>query len=468
MSGQRNRGIIPHCSAQERPWPMPQDLHLLSACDAARLIAEGELTSQDLVKACLTQIGDDPLNAWAHLDPDDALDQARACDQQRASGANLGTLHGVPVALKDIVDTRRFPTERGSPIWAGRQPDTDAALVTLLQKAGAVIMGKTKTTEMAFVHPTDTLNPHNPQRSPGGSSSGSAAAVAAHHVPLAIGTQTGGSVVRPASFCGIYGLKPSRGRIPRSGVFQTSVTLDHVGTFARSLSDLACLTDAVTGFDPGDVASDAEQTANCLVGITAQQTHKPKIAFLDFEFHDQLETDTRACLNAMIAQLGDQVTYVPVPEALSGLVDVHLTIYEYEFCQHLAETLDTRWDDLSDSLKPIVHRGRTISTDHYNNAQTARLHAETACAALFQDFDAIIAPAATGQAPLLASGHTGDPLCCRVWSLAGLPSVTLPLMSGKDALPIGLQLIGAHGQDDHLLRNAAWLDGKVAPCAATR
>jgi len=436
---------------------MKGDLHLLSAVDAADAIRAGRLSSEALVQACLDRIGDDAIHAWTFLDPDLALVQAREMDRIRKSGRATGTLHGVPVGVKDIIDTRFMPTECGSAIFAGRQPETDAIVVNRLREAGAVIMGKTKTTEMAFAHPTDTVNPHDPTRSPGGSSSGSAAAVAAHHVPLAIGSQTGGSVIRPASYCGIYGLKPTRGMISRSGALQTSVTLDHLGTFGRSLADVALLASAIASYDPADVSSLPRPRPDMLAGARAEAPVDPDIAFFDFPFHDLLDSDASDGLDAVVEALGPRVTRLPVSDSLSGLIDVHLTIHEYEFCQHMADVIDSHWDCLSDSLKPIVERGRTISRDQYEDAQTVRHSAEDFCAKHFNDFDAILAPSASGEAPLIASGSTGDPIFCRIWSLTGLPALTAPLLVGENDLPIGIQLIGGAEEDDRLLRTASWV-----------
>ena len=323
------------------------DLHLLTAIDARAAICAGRLSSVAYTQACLDHIGDDPLNAWAHLDAELALSQAREADRIRKAGRATGPLHGVPVGLKDIVDTKSLPTERGSSVFAGRQPQTDATIVERLIEAGAVVMGKTKTTEMAFVHPTDTTNPHDPARTPGGSSSGSAAAVAAHHVPLAIGSQTGGSVIRPASFCGTYGFKPSQGVISRHGVLQTSKTLDHLGVFARSLTDAALLSDVLASFDARDPASLPRPRPQMLTGATSEVPIEPAIAWFDFPFHDLLDADARAGLETVIEALGPQVERLPVSDTLSGLIDVHITIHEYEFCQHLAEVIETKWDHLS-------------------------------------------------------------------------------------------------------------------------
>jgi len=230
------------------------DLHLLSATEAARLIRDGIISSEQFVEACLARIREiDPqVQAWAFLDPDHALAQARAADVLRLSGQPIGALHGVPVAIKDIFDTADMPTEYGSPIYAGRTPSRDATVVSLLRAAGAVIIGKTVTTEFAYFSPGKTRNPHNPERTPGGSSSGSAAAVGANMVPLAIGSQTNGSTIRPAAYCGVVGFKPTHGLISRHRAFALSRTLDHVGLFARSIDDIAWLGEQLTGFDEHD------------------------------------------------------------------------------------------------------------------------------------------------------------------------------------------------------------------------
>src|SRR6266545_1080716 len=229
-------------------------LHWLSASDATRLIRDGVIRSEQLVEACLTRARevDADVQAWAFLDPDHALAQARSADEVRLSGQPIGPLHGVPVGIKDIIDTADMPTENGSVLHAGRTPSRDAAVVSLLRGAGAVIMGKTVTTEFAGRAPGKTRNPHNPAHTPGGSSSGSAAAVAAGMVPLALGSQTNGSTVRPASFCGVYGFKPTHGLIPCHGMFRLSRTLDHVGLFARTIEDLALLAGQLVGYDERD------------------------------------------------------------------------------------------------------------------------------------------------------------------------------------------------------------------------
>jgi Asp-tRNA(Asn)/Glu-tRNA(Gln) amidotransferase A subunit family amidase len=430
----------------------------LTAVEAARKIREGTLLSVDLVKACLTRIDetDGQLKAWAHLNPEHALSQAAELDAIRRAGRPVGPLHGVPVGLKDIIDTHDFPTERGTPIFAGRRPDMDAALVERLREAGAVILGKTATTELAFMHAAETRNPHDPDRSPGGSSSGSAAAVAAYYVPLAIGTQTNGSVIRPASFCGTYGFKPTRGVISRRGVLQTSKSLDQVGVFGRTLEDVALLTNLIGSYDPRDIWSYARPRPKMLEGCRAEAPVEPAFVWLDLPYHDRLTTDARAGFDEVISVLGATVERIPVSKNLIGLVEVQQVIHEYEICHHLETEFAEHWDMVSTSLQPVVERGRTIGDDQYNEALQVMASAVEYFEAFFKDYDAVIAPSAAGEAPKFGTG-TGDPVFCTIWTLCGLPSLNLPLLVGEHGLPIGVQLIGAAEEDDRLLRTANWL-----------
>jgi Asp-tRNA(Asn)/Glu-tRNA(Gln) amidotransferase A subunit family amidase len=429
-----------------------------SAVEATRKIRAGALCSVDLVKACLTRIGetDGQLKAWAHLDPEYALSQAEEMDAIRRAGRPVGALHGVPVGLKDIIDTRDMPTERGTPIFSGRKPADDAAVVERLRDAGAVILGKTASTELAFMHAAETRNPHNPEHSPGGSSSGSAAAVAAYHVPLAIGTQTNGSVIRPAAFCGTYGFKPTRGVISRRGVLQTSVSLDQVGVFGRTLEDVALLTDVIGAYDPSDPTSYARPRPKMLEGSRAEVPVEPDFVWFDLPFNDRLDADAREGLDEVIEALGARVERIPVSENMTGLIEVQRVIHEYEICHHLENTFAEHWDMVSTSLQPVIKRGRTIGDDQYEEAVQVMASAAGYFAEFFNDFDAVIAPSATGEAPKFGTG-TGDPIFCTIWTLCGLPSLTMPLLAGENGLPVGVQLIGAAEQDDRLMRTAGWV-----------
>ncbi len=436
----------------------------LSACESARKIKDGSLSSVNLVKACLARIEetDGQLKAWVHLDPEHALKQAEELDQIRRSGRPVGRLHGVPVGLKDVIDTHDFPTERGTKVYSGRKPEKDAALVERLREAGAVILGKTATTEFAFMHPAETRNPHNQSYSPGGSSSGSAAAVAAFHVPLAIGTQTNGSVIRPASFCGTYGFKPTRGVISRRGVLRTSQSLDQVGVFGRMLEDVALLTDVIGGFDPADSLSYPRPRPEMLVGSRAAVPVEPELVWFDLPFNDRLTDDAKAGLEEVVNALGARIDKVPVSENMIGLVEIQNTIQAYELCQHLDKQFTAHWDKLSETLQSAVERGRKISRSQYDEAIEILSSASEYFELFFKDYDAIIAPSAAGEAPKFEDG-TGDPVFCTIWTLCGLPAVNLPLLVGENDLPVGVQLIGTAEEDDRLLRTANWVLQELQP-----
>ncbi|MGC1502711.1 MAG: amidase [Sulfitobacter sp.] len=445
---------------------MIKDAYNLSAADAQAHFTAGRLTSVQLVQSCLDRIKetDGMIKAWAFLDPDAAMAQAAECDRIRKSGMATGPLHGIPVGLKDIIDTARMPTERGTPIFKGRQTAAVARLVEHLREAGAVIMGKTVTTELAFVHANETRNPHNPAHSPGGSSSGSAAAVAACHVPLTVGTQTNGSVIRPASFCGVFGFKPTRGVISRDGLLQTSVSLDQVGCFGRTLADVAVLTDVIGSYDQRDPASFARPRPDMAAGAAADAPVTPDFAWFDLPFNDRLSADAREGFDAVLDILGPQVTRMQPADTLSNLVAVQARIHEYEIAQHQAEVFNTHWDQISDTLKPVITRARQITKTEYEDALEVKASAEAFFTDFFIEFDAIIAPSAAGEAPKFGNG-TGDPIFCTLWTLAGLPCVSLPLLVGETGLPIGVQLIGPAEKDNRLLRTARWLQNHLAQAA---
>ena len=445
---------------------MIRNSYTLTASEALAAIASGRLSSVELVKSCLARIAetDGEIKAWAFLDEGAALAQAAECDRIRIAGLATGSLHGIPVALKDIIDTAKMPTQRGSVIFEGRQTDHVARLVELLREAGAVVMGKTVTTEFAFVHANETRNPHNPDHTPGGSSSGSAAAVAAMHVPLAIGTQTNGSVIRPASFCGVFGFKPTRGVISRDGILQTSVSLDQVGCFGRSLADVALLTDAIGGYDQRDAVSFARPRPNMSAGAAADAPVTPALAWFDLPFNDRLSDDALDGIDAVIEILGPSVERMAAADTLSDLVAVQATIHEYEIAQHQAEVFETHWNQISDTLRPVITRARTITKTQYDDALAVKTSAEGFFKAFFMDYDAIIAPSAAGEAPTFGNG-TGDPIFCTLWTLAGLPCISLPMLVGETGLPIGVQLIGPAEKDDRLLRTARWLQTHIADAA---
>ena len=448
------------------------NLHLLSASEAARLIRDGIISSQQLIEACLAQVRekDAQVQAWAFLDPDHALAQARAADEWRLQGRPTGPLHGVPVGVKDIFDSADMPTENGSALYAGRTPSSDATVITMLRAAGAVIMGKTVTTEFAYFFPGKTRNPHNPEHTPGGSSSGSAAAVAAEMVPLALGSQTNGSTIRPAAFCGVVGFKPTYGLISRHGILPLSRTLDHVGLFARSIDDIALLAAQLVGYDERD--PDTRPRARIpFVEVAAEEPPLPPMfAFVKTPYWERVDEDTKEGLAELIEQLGEQVEEIELlPSATlrpgSGQADaweLHRTIMEAEMAANLEREWDKGRDRLSEQLRAQLERGRNVRAIDYQRAlsQIAPIH-ESFVELFEQRYDAILTPAATGAAPRGLSS-TGDPVFCTLWTLCGMPAISLPLLQSANELPLGVQLVGPRDGDARLLRTARWLAARVA------
>lgn len=430
----------------------------LAATQAATEIARGALSAEEYTRACLDRIAavDNEIHAFAHLDPEHALSQARALDERKANGEPLGPLHGVPVAVKDIIDTSDYPTECGSPVLSGRRPFHDASVVAKLRAAGAVIIGKTVTTEFAYFNPGKTRNPHDPERTPGGSSSGSAAAVAAGMVPLALGSQTNGSVIRPAAFCGVFGLKPSHGLVSRAGVLTLSRALDHVGTFARSLADTALLLEVIAGYDPCDPDTRPVSTAHFRAVQSEKWPLTPRFAFVRTPIWSKADETTRKAFDDLAARLGDACLTVDLPERFAGAWDAQRVIMAVEMAHNLGPIADRGGEAISKVLRDFIAAGRQASAVQYLKALDEGRWLATAFADVFRECNAIITPAARGVAPK-GLGATGDPAFCSLWTLTGLPAVTLPMLTGDEGMPLGVQLVGAAGDDARLLRNARWL-----------
>src|SRR5918996_2236203 len=339
----------------------------LSALAAAELLRAGKISALELTEACLARIAqrEPEVQAWAFLDPEHARRRARAADEMRKRGRPLGPLHGIPVGVKDIIDTHDMPTENGTVLHAGRRPSEDATIVSLLRGAGAVIIGKTVTTELAVYAPNKTRNPHNAEHTPGGSSSGSAAAVAAGMVPLAIGTQTNGSVIRPASFCGVYGYKPSHGLIPRTGVLAQSPPLDTVGVMAASLADLALLAEPLMAFDAKDPASRPSARPRLLEVLREAPPVPPKLAFVRTPVWDQADEDTRAGFAELVEHLGEQVEELPLSASFDDAIEMHRTIMEADLARSFARYERGR-DRLSARLCEMIERGQEVRALDYN------------------------------------------------------------------------------------------------------
>jgi Asp-tRNA(Asn)/Glu-tRNA(Gln) amidotransferase A subunit family amidase len=430
----------------------------LSLSEAAADIRGGRITSAELVGDCLRRIEevDSKVRAWAFLDRDHAMRQAEAADQHRQAGRALGPLHGVPIGIKDIFDTGDMPTEFGSPLWAGRTPRRDAAAVARLRSAGAVVMGKTVTTEYAYYHPGKTRNPHDPERTPGGSSSGSAAAVAAHMVPGAIGSQTNGSVIRPAAFCGVVGFKPTHGLIARSGALLLSRTLDHVGVFARSVADAALLAETLAGFDQEDADTRPIARPPFVEVAASEPPLPPRFAFVRSPAWKHAEPVTPEAFGELVEALGDAASEVEIGQGFERAIDMHRVIMEVEMAHNLRRDFEKGAEKLSPVLRKLIERGRAYPAIDYMHAVAGSAPLNQILDAVFDEYDAILTPAAPGEAPR-GLHSTGNPVFCTIWTYLGTPAVTLPLMQGEHGMPLGVQLVARRGNDARLLRTAAWL-----------
>ena len=434
------------------------NLALISATEAAAAIRAGKITSEELVSACLDYIAaiEERIGAWAYLDPDHALKQAREADRALQEGKALGALHGVPVGVKDIFDTKDMPTEDGTVLHAGRQPAEDATAVALLREAGAIILGKTVTTELAVYAPGKTRNPHDPERTPGGSSSGSAAAVAASMAPLAIGTQSNGSVIRPASYCGIYGYKPSHGLISRHFVLQQSRPLDQVGVFARTIEDAALIAEQIMAFDDRDPDTRPRARPNLIEMLAGEPPVQPRLAFVKTPMWDQADTDTKEAFAELVAHLGENVGEVKLPDIFNDTVAQHRTIMEADLARSFEREYAHGKDKLSSILREMIERGQKVLAVDYNHAVSLIPVLNRAFDNVFDWYDAILTPAATGEAPV-GLESTGSPIFCTIWTLCGMPAISLPLLQGAHGMPMGVQLVGSKGDDARLLRTARWL-----------
>jgi Asp-tRNA(Asn)/Glu-tRNA(Gln) amidotransferase A subunit family amidase len=419
------------------------DLFTLSARDAASRVAGGTATAESLTRACLDRIAEreSVIGAWEFLDPDRAIAEAR----ERDRATTRGPLHGVPIGVKDVMDTQDMPTAYGSPIYRGHRPAADAACVALARAAGAVVIGKTVTTEFATFHPGKTANPHNPAHTPGGSSSGSAAAVADLMVPLAFGTQTAGSVIRPASYCGVVGYKPSFGTIARTGVKPLSDSLDTVGVMARNVADAAFFAAVLSDRPALTIKGDLPP---------------PRIALYRTPEWRHAEPGTIAALDHAATRLGRAgaaAIEVAVPPEHEGLGEAQKIIMDYESARCLAYEYATRPQNLSASLRERIAVGRAHNAETYDAARRLVAKARDGLRAFFGEFDALLVPAAPGEAPK-GLERTGDPVFNRSWTMLHVPCVTVPAWHGVGGLPVGVQLVGREGEDALTLRAAAFLE----------
>ena len=419
-------------------------LERLTASEAATRLAGGTLTAEALTRACLEQArAGAEIKAWAWLDPEQALAKARAVDR----AGRKGLLAGVPVGVKDVIDAVDMPTEHGSPIYRGNRPYADAACVALIRAAGGVILGKTVTTEFANRHPGPTVHPHNAAHTPGGSSSGSAAAIADFQVPLALGTQTGGSTIRPAAFCGVIGYKPSFGEFSRVGIKLQCHNLDTLGIICRSLEDVALLRGVLLAQEPHRFDRDAGP---------------PTVGFCRTPAWEHADSDTCALLEhaaSVLSTAGAKVREVTLKPA--DILDHHRCIFEFEAARNYAYEFELHGEKLSPALREgLLAPGRELPLAAYieaiETAEAFRGYLDD----LFAGVDVLLAPSAAGEAPE-GLGSTGDARFNAIWTLAWTPCLTLPAGNSRKGLPLGIQLVGARFRDEALLDAAAWVEGRL-------
>jgi Asp-tRNA(Asn)/Glu-tRNA(Gln) amidotransferase A subunit family amidase len=428
-------------------------LNELSATEAARMIAERAITSEQLVRACLDRIEarEPAVKAWSVLDPKAAIRQAK----ERDKGPVLGPLHGVPIAVKDVLDTYDLRTEMGSPIYAGHQPSGDASCVALVRAAGAVILGKTVTAEFAHMAPGPTTNPHNPQHTPGGSSSGSAAAVADFMAPVAFGTQTGGSVQRPSSFCGIVGYKPTFGIVNRAGLKFAAENLDTIGLMARTLDDIALVRAVLIGS-----SSDTAEGAHA--ALTA-----PRVGLCRTYLWDKASAETQAAVEDAAARLrgaGAQVEELALPDDFRGLSEAREVLNDVERARAMAYEWHHHRDRLSPQLMRCIAAGLQTSCEKYVEALRLAGHCRIQLDMALAGIDVLLAPTASGEAPA-GLGWTGDSAFQGIWTILHVPTVSLPTHTGPNGLPVGVQLVAPRYRDEALLRSAAWVWNALGPAA---
>ena len=415
----------------------------LSATECAAAIAAGRLKSESLVAACLDRIQsrDSTIHAWAHCDPDLALAQARERDAQ----SPRSRLHGIPIGVKDVIDTADMPTEYGSPIYKGHRPGADAACVAQVRELGGVILGKTVSTEFATRHPAKTRNPRNPDHTPGGSSSGSGAAVADKMVAIAFGTQTSSSIIRPGSYCGVVAYKPTFNLVNRAGLKFLAESLDTIGVLTRTVPDAAMIVEELSGAEPARFAEAGQL--------------KLRIGFCRTPYWNQADRPTQSAIldaSPVLARAGARMSDVELAGEFTGLADLQIVVSSYEFYRALAYER-TRFPHLvSESLTQRIRGGAGVTRTEYEHAQQIAARCRAKLDDVYRDCDVLISPSATGEAPR-GLESTGDPIFGLTWTLMHGPAITLPVFTGPTGLPIGLQVTGPRGADARTLVAAEWI-----------
>lgn len=436
-------------------------LHTLGVADIAALVRRRDVSPVDVVNACLARIDalEPDIRAWVTLDRQGALAAASRCEQALQRGEAVGALAGVPVGLKDIIYTAGMRTTAGSRVYANFVPDYDATVTVRLRAAGALLMGKVVTTEFATADPSPTRNPWNTAHTPGGSSSGSAAAVGARMLPAALGSQTGGSTLRPASYCGVVGLKPTYGRISRYGVIPVSWCLDHVGILVRSVEDAALVLHAIAGHDPNDASSLTQPVGDYLAAVHQADT-PPRLGVLREYFDDHADAETRQHTAATVARLeraGATVREVALPPSFVTVPAAQRLLMKVDAASFHAEMFATQREQYGAKLRATIESGLVIPGVDYLRAQRLRRLFQQEIPQMFQDVDLLVTP--TTPAPAPRDLHTtGDAIFQAPWSHGGVPTITLPSGLSAQGMPLGIQLIAPAMQEERLFRAARWCE----------
>ena len=434
----------------------------LTAVNIVQSLKKGEFTCEELVTNYIDHINkyEKNVEAWEFFDETLILEQAKKLDQDHQLGKVHGDLHGVPVGIKDIFDTENMPTSDGTEIHKENPSWNDCTVVSKLKQAGAIIMGKTVTTELAYYSPGKTKNPHDPTRTPGGSSSGSAAAVASHMVPLAIGSQTNGSVIRPASYCGVVGYKPTKGLISRHLVLQISRALDQIGVFSNTLEDAALISEQLFGYDKQDPDTSLSAKPKLLDATKQKPPLEPIFAYIKLPFMDELDEDAKKGFEEIKDELKGKIDEIELPEGFVDIPEWHKVIMESDMARSFSAEYTKSKHKLSNNIIEAIERGMKYTAVEYNNALSKIDAANIYFKQFFYDYDAILTPSASGEAPK-GLKSTGNPIFCTIWTFCGMPCISLPLLKGRNGLPIGVQLVSSLFDDERLFRNASWLTKKI-------
>ena len=434
------------------------ELCLLSALELSNLLLKGDIKAEDLAKSYLKRIEkfDNDVKAWAFFDPNFILKKASECDNLKNIGRPLGPLHGLPIAIKDIFGTDEMPTECGTVLRKKKYSKGDSTVVSLLKSSGAYVMGKTVTTEFAYFDPGKTTNPHDYSRTPGGSSSGSAAAVASFMTPVAIGSQTNGSIIRPASYCGVIGYKPSYGLISRNGVLRQSFLLDHVGIFSRTVDDLAFISQEIIKRDTEDRSTVSFASGNFLNIAKEDPPFDPRFIFFKTDMWKNLDKETIKIFEKFVKEQGSNVEIHDTPSYFKDIMKYHKIIHETDMAYAFSDYYKNYKNKLGKELVKAIERGQNYKSRDYVEAVENRDYFYKIFSEVFNDYHAILTPAASGEAPK-GLKSTGSPEFSTIWTFLGMPSISLPLLSGSNNLPLGVQLVGEKFDDARLMRTANWI-----------